>query len=339
MGDLIATINQDSAPVIYRAGGLGVFFDHIAAQVADEVVDITTKAGRDRLSSLAVQVSRSKTAVEKPGREYLKKIKELPREIEKELKVFVDQCDALRDQVRAPLTAWETEQREILERHNAELERIKTAGFTDYETAAEAKQIISDLSEYDFEAIDDERRDQYVKAVSGSLFQLNRLAIQLEKAEADARELAELRAKQAEAEQRERERKIAEQAAEQERQRAEHKLKMEREEFERKQNAARWEAEQAEKAAAEKIRQANEQAERAVEIERQRVAQEQQIAAAQERDRIAAAERAAANKAHQRKINGEIVDALMALGCSESIAKEIVIATAKNKITNLKITY
>lgn len=339
MGDLIATINQDSAPVIYRAGGLGVFFDHIAAQVADEVVDITTKAGRDRLASLAAQVSRSKTAVEKPGREYLKKIKELPREIEKELKVFVDQCDALRDQVRAPLTEWEAEQREIVERHNAELERIKTAGLTDYETAAEVKQIISDLSEYDFEAIDDERRDQYVKTVSGSLFQLNRLAIQLEKAEADARELAELRAKQAEAEQRERERKIAEQAAEQERQRAEDKLKMEREEFERKQNAARWEAEQAEKAAAEKIRQANEQAARAVEIERQRVAHEQQIAAAQERDRIAAAERAAANKAHQRKINGEIVDALMGLGCSESIAKEIVIATAKNKIENLKITY
>lgn len=339
MGDIIELIDKDNAPVIYKSGGLGVYFDHISAQVADEVPDITTKAGRDRVASLAAQVSRSKTAVEKPGREYLKKIKELPREIEKELKTFVDQCDALRDQVRAPLTAWENKQREIQEAHNQAISIIKLSGVAEYQNSESVKKQLDDLASFDYSKVREEYHDEYRSAISGSVFQLNRLFTQMEKAEADARELAELRAKQAEAEQRERERKIAEQAAEQERQRAEHRLKMEREEFERKQDAARWEAEQAEKLAADKIRQANEQAARAVEIERQRVAMEAEVEAAKERDRLAQAAKAAANKAHQRKINGEIVDALMLLGCSESIAKEIIVSVAKRKINNLSINY
>lgn len=55
----------------------------------------------------------SKTAIEKPGREYLKRLKEAVRPIEAEIKRFVDACDALRDETRRPLTEWEEEQERI----------------------------------------------------------------------------------------------------------------------------------------------------------------------------------------------------------------------------------
>jgi hypothetical protein len=58
-------------------------------------------------------VSRSKTAIEKPGREYLKRLKEAVRPAEAEIKRFVDACDELRDATRRPLTEWEAEQERI----------------------------------------------------------------------------------------------------------------------------------------------------------------------------------------------------------------------------------
>ncbi|HFN7635349.1 TPA: hypothetical protein ACHGZC_005155, partial [Escherichia coli] len=64
-------------------------------------------------ASLAAQVSRSKTAIEKPGREYLKRLKEAVRPAEAEIKRFVDACDELRDATRRPLTEWEAEQERI----------------------------------------------------------------------------------------------------------------------------------------------------------------------------------------------------------------------------------
>ena len=104
---VIDEITQDRAPAIYGHGSLGKFYDHVKAEVSGEVPDISTKKGRDRIASLAAKVSKSKVAVEKPGREYLKRIKELPKTIEAELREFTRQMDALRDETRYPLTAWE----------------------------------------------------------------------------------------------------------------------------------------------------------------------------------------------------------------------------------------
>jgi hypothetical protein len=47
----------------------------------NEVPDVSTAKGRARIASLAAQVSRSKTAIEKPGRDYLKRLKELPKKL------------------------------------------------------------------------------------------------------------------------------------------------------------------------------------------------------------------------------------------------------------------
>ncbi|HAT3686983.1 hypothetical protein [Citrobacter freundii] len=108
----IIEIVPDMAPSIYVENGLEKFLEQIRESVK-EVPDLSTAKGRARIASLAAQVSRSKTAVEKPGRDYLRHLKEAVKPAEAELRRFVSACDEMRDEVRRPLTEWEAEQERI----------------------------------------------------------------------------------------------------------------------------------------------------------------------------------------------------------------------------------
>lgn len=119
-------INETKAvelgPLLYtEANSLTPYFEYIKASV-NEVPDLTTAKGRDRIASLAAGVSRSKAAIEKPGRAYLKHVKAVVKPIEQNLKAFVDDCDALRDKTREPLTNWEKEQEATRQRLQAKVD-------------------------------------------------------------------------------------------------------------------------------------------------------------------------------------------------------------------------
>ncbi len=103
----IEEISEEKAPTIYVKDGLKRFLDMTRAQVEGEVPDLSTRKGRDRIASLAATVSKSKTAVEKPGRDYLRRLKAMPKTVEEELRIFVTEMDALRDKVRQPLNEYE----------------------------------------------------------------------------------------------------------------------------------------------------------------------------------------------------------------------------------------
>jgi hypothetical protein len=103
----VLEVSEKNYPKIYCVGGLDAFYQFAKSEVEGEVPDVLTKPGRDRIASLAAGVSRSKTAVEKPGRAYNKFLKAQPKLIDKELREYCDKMDQLRDDTRAPLTAWE----------------------------------------------------------------------------------------------------------------------------------------------------------------------------------------------------------------------------------------
>ncbi|MCT8353869.1 hypothetical protein [Photorhabdus kayaii] len=123
---IVIDIKPEQAPALYISNGLDGFLNKIRESV-NEVPDLTTKKGRDRIASLAAQVSRSKTAIEKPGREYLKRLKEAVRPAEQEIKRFVDACNELRDEVRKPLTDWEAEQERIKREEDARIAAAELA--------------------------------------------------------------------------------------------------------------------------------------------------------------------------------------------------------------------
>jgi len=103
----VLEVAEKNYPQIYCVGGLDAFYQKAKAEVEGEVPDLSTGKGRKRIATLAADVSRSKLAVEEPGRAYNKLLKSMPKLIDKELREYCDKMDQLRVDTRAPLTAWE----------------------------------------------------------------------------------------------------------------------------------------------------------------------------------------------------------------------------------------
>ena len=351
----VIEITKELAPAIYVDGGLSKYFDQIKQAVSGEVPDLTTKKGRDRVASLAAQVSRSKTAVEKPGREYLKHIKELPKEVEKELREWVNKCDALRDEIRAPLTRWEEEQAAIEAAIIARIDEINDIGAMAAQPHPGPQwQVLQDaLEQCQAITIDESFGAHIAKAVAAKDAATRSLASAIDARKAydeEQAELERLRQEQAKREQEERERRIAEEAALAERQLQEQAridAELMQREAEQRAEQARRDAELAErrrieqeqqaKIAAEQAairaqQQAEEAAKQAAERERQRVAEEAAELQRQEQQRIA-------DKEHRGSINRAALEAMIAEGVPEEFAKEALKAIANGKVPAVKIHY
>ncbi|NNS07295.1 hypothetical protein [Erwinia sp. JH02] len=116
----VLEIKPEQAPSLYVANGLDNYLEQIRA-LAKEVPDVTTKKGRDRIGSLARMVGSSKKAIEEPGRNYLRQLKEAVKPAEEELRRFTRECDLIRDEILAPRDEWDVEQERIKEAEAARL--------------------------------------------------------------------------------------------------------------------------------------------------------------------------------------------------------------------------
>ena len=365
----IEEISEANAPAIYVAGGLQQFIDLVKGEIEGEVPDLTTRKGRERIASLAAKVSKSKTAVEKPGRDYLRRLKEMPKVVEAELRDFVTKMDALRDETRRPLTEWEAAEDARIDRHNDRLNWLKTLADDLGELSslhikgliaeAEGMQLGAHWEEFEAEA--GAVKDKVLSALRSAL-------TKRETFEAEQAELARLRREAEERAEQDRIRLAQEAAVEAERQRVAQEQQAARE------AAARREQELIDQAAAQERDAENqrlqlklqaEQAERArVQAEADRVATEQRME--QERQDAARREEEAAeqarqeerrradaaaaeilrqqearerDEAHRRSINRAALQAFMAEGMPESCAKMAVKLIAQRKIPNIAISY
>ena len=289
----IDDISADNAPAIYVAGGLGQFFDAVKAEVTGEVPDLTTRKGRERIASLAATVSKSKAAVEKPGRDYLRRLKEMPKVVEAELREFVTKMDSLRDATRKPLTDWEQAELARTDKHVDGIQAMKD--FLIFEAAPSAAQVGHIIAILELVAVNDtweEFLPEAAQVKDQTLAKLRGILAERTQYEAEQAELVKLRAEAEAQAQRDRDAEIARVAAEQARIQAEQRAQAERD------AAARREQELLDQAAA--AQRATEQAARDAEAaaERQRLqlelqAEQARTAAAQaEASRVAAEQRA-----------------------------------------------
>lgn len=284
------------------------FFERVAEQVRGVAPDLTTSAGRKAVAALAFKVTKSKTAIvaaadllTEDARAQIKKVNESKKAIEERL-------DALKVEVRKPLTDWEQAEEERLAKVAAMNRALTNAAIVSVDdTAAVLTERLTFLEGIPLDAEADVYGDHLpiMQALRDTAATNVRNGIErATRAEADAAELAALR----------------EQTAERDRQDAERQAQERRDQEARDAEAARAEeARQAEERRKEEERQA---------AERQRVAAEQaqarerevaENAAAAERQRIAdeaeakraADEKRAANVKHQGKIMGEAKVAIM----------------------------
>ena len=289
----IDDISADNAPAIYVAGGLGRFLEAVTAEVTTEVPDLSTRKGRERIASLAAKVSKSKSAVEKPGRDYLKRLKEMPKVVEAELREFVTKMDALRDSTRKPLTDWEQAELARTDKHVDGIQDIKDSlAFEGTPTASTVTQVIAALEMVPMDDSWEEFLAEAAQVKDQTLVKLRALLTERTQYEAEQAELVRLRAEAEAQAQRDRDAEIARAATEQVRLQAEQQAQAERDAASRREQELIDQAAAAHRATAQAALDAEAAAERQrMQLELQ--AEQARTAAAQaEASRLAAEQRA-----------------------------------------------
>ncbi|HEN4722066.1 TPA: hypothetical protein U5341_000917 [Yersinia enterocolitica] len=317
-GLVVINIKPESYPTLYVTNGLNKYLDQIR-QAVNEVPDVTTAKGRARIASLAASASRSKTAIEKPGREYLRHLKEQPKIIEAELRRFVIECDEIRDETRRPLTEWEAEQDRLKQEAEAKKKAEQLAA--EIEVAHEMALLMNDA--FDRDAQEKDKETERLRKAHEEFIAKEAAEKATREAEARARsdlEYAEIQRRDAilARERAEREKREATELAERNRIAAEQKAEREKQEA----------------IAAEKLK-AQQEAERF-----QREAKQKEDARLAEEKRVADENaKRAADVEHRRTINRQAVADLIANGLPEDCAQKCVAAIAKNLIASVRITY
>ena len=299
--------------------------------------DVSTKAGRDLIRSFANRVTKSKTAIEAVGAELAKEQKEIPKRIDATRRLFKETLDAWRDEVRQPLTDWETAEEERVERIKDGLAALQGT-IDDPNWITRSAEVLRDrLGEVERDAdVSEAKWDEYASAAA----ELRAKAIEVlterigiaEKREAEAAELAKLRAEAEERAKKDREEQIAREAAEKARKEAEAKAEAEKRAAE--QREADLKAAVAK--AAEDKRLAEERAVKAAqEAKEQAIREAQAKADAEDRQRKARE----ADKAHRTAVNRAALDALTAGGIPEELGKTVITLIATGKVPNVETRY
>lgn len=367
----LVVIEPTTAVALFTEGhGVAELLADIRQKASSMVPDVTTVKGRKEIASIAYAVAKTKSHLDGVGKELTAKYKEIPARIDANRKLIRDTLDALKEEVRAPLTQYEAAEEARVEALQARLARLNELGSAASVEIA-ATQLQAMLLEVEQTELDDSWQELLPQATVAKELAAKRLGEALaarQKYEAEQAELEQLRQKQAEQDRIDRERLIAELAAEQARREEENRQRLEREaaqhreqeaqrqaqaaqqaaeqarrnseasELARQQAEARRiaEAEQAEQrrlqAEANAARQAEEAATRAAEQERQRIAEEQRLKEEADAARAADVE-------HRRTINQSILMDLMGLGIEEAKAITLIKNIANNKIAHLTINY
>ncbi|MCW4761681.1 hypothetical protein [Enterobacter hormaechei] len=317
--DLVVIEKQNAMAVFTTKEQLDPIIEAIEKEARSLVPDVSTRKGRDAIASMAHKVARSKTYIDNAGKDLVAELKALPKQIDESRRIVRERLDALKDEVRRPLTEWEAEQERI---------RVEEAWNAMHEEALVMNKMFDDQRAAQIEA------DHEMALLMNDKFDRDR---------EEQRRLAEQ-------EQREHEERIKREAAEQARRDAEAKHKAEIEAAARREAEEKARAElaerqriEAEQRAAREKQEAEERARRekeeAVAAERRRLEEAEAARLAEEQRKAEEEARRAADKEHRRTVNRRVYADLIAQGIPEEFAQKAVLAIAGGKVQDAHIKY
>lgn len=319
--DLVVIEKQNAMAVFTTKEQLDPIIEAIEKEARSLVPDVSTRKGRDAIASMAHKVARSKTYIDNAGKDLVAELKALPKQIDESRRIVRERLDALKDEVRLPLTEWEAEQERIKAEEAMNVlhaEALVMNESIDLQRAIqfEAEHEMALLMNDKFDREREEQRRQAEQAQRERDERLKQEAADKAKREAEERHKAELDA----AARREADEKARADAAERKRKRKEDADRAERE----KQDAI-----------AEEKRKAQEEADR---IKREAEAKEKARLAEEQRKAEEEARRAA-DKEHRRTVNRRVYADLIAQGIPEVFAQKAVLAIAGGKVQDAHIKY
>lgn len=339
MNDLVVLENVNAVEV-FGGKGLDDLLGKITEEAKSIIPDLTTKKGRDEIASMAHKVAKSKTYLDGLRKDLVSDWKTKAKAVDAEGKKMRDTLDALKAEIRQPLTEWEDVEKERVDAHERNIKDITNEAegaannWMDEDLPAMLRFVesfnIDDFEE--FSPVAAGAKDRAIVSIKESI-------AKRETYDKEQVELERLRAEAAEREQKNREEKLRLEGEERAKREAEALAEKEKE-------RVKLEAEKAEKDKQDAIIAKNEAEERTKEAEKNAIIQAEKAAQA-ERDRIEseriaeeiAAKKREANKAHKTKINNAVLDAFVLSGMNKAQAKKAVTAIAKGQIPYTTISY
>jgi len=348
---VLAKVDEDPKLLLLGKVDKDAYFAELEAEAAVDA-DIDTAKGRDAIKSAAQSIRTRKAAIDRTRKGLTEHWRNQTAAVNAAGKVLEAEYDALIEQVRAPVTAWEKAEDERKAEADRILEWLADAKTVHYGMTSEAAEnrlntvrginLNPDILGVRIDMATDLRDEAVAK--------LTEAVASLKAQEAQAAELERLRAEQA--------------ANEEHRQREE----QERQAAAAREAAAKAEAERLERAKAEAAEQAKREAEAAAQREQEardaearrqvaeanRRAEEAVRAAAAERERIAreeaeqkaAVEAAAAAQrkreadiAHRQQVIDTAADALTALGLTKKLAVAVINEIAAGNVPSVEVQF
>lgn len=318
--DLVVIEKKNAMAVFTNNDQLDPLIEAIEKEARSLVPDVTTKKGRDAIASMAHKVARSKTYIDNAGKDLVAELKALPKQIDESRRVVRERLDALKDEVRRPLTEWEAEQ-----------ERIKAE---EAMNALHAEALVMNEN-IDLQRAVQFEADHEIALLMNDAFDREQAE---KKAEAERQRIAheeEIKRLAAAAAARE-----VEQRAQREREEAAHReavLKAQAEQAERDRIAAEQKAESEKIAAVEaERRKAQEEADRI----RREAEQREQARLAEEKRKADEQARREADVKHRKTVGTDIVKALVAnTSITRDQAIEVLTAIKDGNIPHTGISY
>ncbi|MEA4411136.1 hypothetical protein VBQ01_04560 [Klebsiella pneumoniae] len=318
--DLVVIEKKNAMAVFTNNDQLDPLIEAIEKEARSLVPDVTTKKGRDAIASMAHKVARSKTYIDNAGKDLVAELKALPKQIDESRRVVRERLDALKDEVRRPLTEWEAEQERIKAEEAMLALHVEALAMNENFDRRLAARIESDheMALLMNDAFDREQADKAAEAERQRIAHEEEIKRQAEeKAKREAAEKAQREIDAAAA--REREAILAKERAEREQREAAERAERE------KQAAVEAERRKAQEEA-DRIRREAEQREQARLAEEKRKADEQA--------------RREADVKHRKAVGVEVIKALMAnTSLTRDQAIEVLTAVKDGRIPYTGISY
>lgn len=320
------------------------FYAELAKLESDNaslVFDYESKKGNKEARSHVNALRATKGALERARKEAKEESLRIGRAVDSEAKEINGRIEAMIGVHQVKLDEIEQREKNRIAAHQEQLDAL-----TVIHTGSTVKEYKFHIATLEAVVIDDSWQEfavEAAKARDASLAEHRRLLAAQELADAEAAELAKLRAEAAERAKRDQEAKIAHEATERAEAAAKQAAKQAAEAAEKRELELKLAAETAERRRAE----AEQKAEKDAKDAAARAEQAKAKAVKDEQDRVAAAARAEAeaqakreaNKAHRTRINRAALAALVKGGVAEEIAQLCITLIAKGEVPAVQINY
>lgn len=329
--DLVVIEKNNAMAVFTNNDQLDPLIEAIEKEARSLVPDVTTKKGRDAIASMAHKVARSKTYIDNAGKDLVAELKALPKQIDESRRVVRERLNALKDEVRRPLTEWEAEQERIKAEEAMNALHVEALAMNEEFDRQLAARIESDheMALLMNDAFDREQAEKKAEAERQRIAreeEIKRQAEEKAKRETEEKHRAELEALA----RREAEERAAKERAERERIEAQQRAERERIAAEQKAEADKQAAIEAER------RKAQEEADRI----RREAEQREQARLAEEKRKADEQARREADVKHRKAVGTEIVKALLAnTSLTRDQAIEVLTAVKDGRIPHTGISY